>query len=151
MLAQSEYGSGKTCAFTIGSVMRVDVTIKKPQVICIVDDRYLAAHITEVYIKLTKFTDIKVSDLTETGKWEGYQIIVSCLGTLKNKCNARQPIDFSELRVVVIDEVNFLFHDDDYKKQLEGLNRTLFSKLKQKIQWILFSATYPDHVVEGVA
>ena len=84
MLVQSEYGSGKTGAFTIGSVMRVDPTIKKPQVICIVDDMYLAASITEVYTKLTKFTDIKVSDLTRTGKWEGYQIIVSCFGTLKN-------------------------------------------------------------------
>ena len=96
--------------------MRVDPTIKKPQVICIVDIRELAAQICEVYQKLTKFTDIKVSDLTETGKWEGYQIIVSCLGTLKNKCNARQPIDFSGLRVIVIDEVDFFFHDDDNKK-----------------------------------
>ena len=65
--------------------MRIDPTIKKPQIICIVDDRYLAAHITEVYTKLTKFTDIKVSDLTLTWKkWEGCQIVVSTLGTLKN-------------------------------------------------------------------
>ena len=130
--------------------MRVDPTIKKPQVICIVDDAYLAASITEVYTKLTKFTDIKVSNLTETVKWEGYQIIVSCLGTLKNKCNGRPPIDLSELRVVVIDEVDFFFRDDDNKKQLEGLNKSVFCKLKQKIQWILFSATYPEHVIEEV-
>ena len=136
---------------TIGSLMRVDVTIKKPQVICIVDDRYLAAYITEVYDKLTKFTDIKVSNLTRTGKWEGYQIIVSSFGTLKNKCNARAPIDLSELRAIVIDEVDFFFHDDELKKQLEGLNKGVFCKLKQKIQWILFSETYPEHVIEGVA
>jgi ATP-dependent RNA helicase DDX19/DBP5 len=151
VLVQSEYGSGKTGAFTIGSVMRVDPTIKKPQVICIVDIRELAAQICEVYQKLTKFTDIKILDLVATGKWEGCHIVVSTLGTLRNFCYARIPIDFSELRVVVIDEANFLFRDDDNKKQLEGLNRSVFSKLKQKIQWILFSATYPEHVFEAVA
>ena len=82
---------------------------------------------------MTKFTDIKVSDLVSSGKWEGCQIVVSTLGTLRNFCNARKPIDFSGLRVVVIDEVDFFFHDDDNKKQLEGLNKGVFSKLKQNI------------------
>ena len=58
---------------------------------------------------------------------------MSTLGTLRNFCNARKPIDFSGLRVVVIDEVDFFFHDDDNKKQLEGLNKGVFNKLKQKI------------------
>ena len=128
----------------------MDPTIKKPQVICIVDDGYLAAHITEVYTKLTIFTDIKVSDLTSSRKWEGCHIVVSTLGTLRNFCNARRPIDFSELRAIVIDEVDFFFHDDELKKQLDGLNKGVFRKLKQKIQWILFSATYPEHVIEEV-
>ncbi len=61
------------------------------------------------------------------------------------------PIDLSELRAIVIDEVDFFFHDDELKKQLDGLNKGVFRKLKQKIQWILFSATYPEHIIEGVA
>jgi hypothetical protein len=55
---------------------------------------------------------------------------VSTIGTLRNSCNARKPIDFSELRVVVIDEADFFFHDDDNKKLLEGLNKGVFIKLK---------------------
>lgn len=85
-----------------------------------------------------------------TGKWEGCHIVISTLGTLKNFCNARRPIDFTELRVIVIDEVDFFFHDHDNKTQLEGLNKGVFRKLQQKIQWILFSATYPEHVLEDV-
>ena len=55
---------------------------------------------------------------------------MSTLSTLRNSCNARRPIDFSELRVVVIDEADFFFHDDDNKMQLEGLNKGVFIKLK---------------------
>lgn len=66
MVAQSKNGSGKTGAFTVGSVMRVDPKLLKPQVLCIVHIRELAAQITDVYTKLTKFTDIKVSDLVAT-------------------------------------------------------------------------------------
>jgi hypothetical protein len=31
-------------------------------------------------------------------------------------------MDLSGLRVIVIDEVDFFYHDDDNKKQLDGLN-----------------------------
>jgi len=75
-----------------------------------------------VYSKLTKFTNIKVSDMTSSGKWEGCHIVVSTLGALRNKCNGRPPMDLSGLRVIVIDEVDFFYHDDDNKKQLDGLN-----------------------------
>jgi ATP-dependent RNA helicase DDX19/DBP5 len=42
LIAQSKNGSGKTGAFTIGSVLRVEPNILKPQVLCIVHFRELA-------------------------------------------------------------------------------------------------------------
>ncbi len=30
------------------------------------------------------------------------------------------------------------------------MNNTVFSKLKQKIQWVLFSATYPDNITNSI-
>jgi superfamily II DNA/RNA helicase len=75
---------------------------------------------------------------------------VSTLGQLKNKTSGRGAMDLSELRVVVMDEVDFFFRDNNNKKELEMMNKNVFQKLKQKFQWILFSATYPEEVVEEI-
>lgn len=66
LIAQSKNGSGKTGAFTIGSALRVDPKINKPQVIAICHIRELSAQIAEVYRKVCKFSDITVSDYTAT-------------------------------------------------------------------------------------
>lgn len=49
MIAQSKNGSGKTGAFSIGSVLRVDPKIQKPQVIVLCHIRELCQQITDVY------------------------------------------------------------------------------------------------------
>ena len=59
-------------------------------------------------------------------------------------------MDLSALRVIVIDEVDFFFKDSKNKKEIEDLTRGTFNKLKQKIQWVLFSATYPGEVIEEI-
>ncbi len=65
-----------------------------------------------MYSRLTKFTEIKVSNVTATGTWEGCQILVSTLGSLVDLTSNQNVVDFTELRVVVIDEVDFFFGDD---------------------------------------
>ena len=59
-------------------------------------------------------------------------------------------MDLSALRVIVIDEVDFFFKDSRNKKEIEDLTRGTFNKLKQKIQWVLFSATYPEEVIDEI-
>ena len=86
-----------------------------------------------MYTKLTKFTEIKVSDVAATGKWEGCQILVSTLGSFSKLTSARKGVDLTELRVVVIDEVDFFFSDNNNTKALGDLNSGVLGKLKQKI------------------
>ena len=57
-------------------------------------------------------------------------------------------MDLSALRVVVIDEVDFFFNDPRNQKEIEDLTRGTFRKLKQKIQWLMYSTTYPPEAVE---
>jgi superfamily II DNA/RNA helicase len=94
--------------------LRVEPKILKPQVLCIVHFRELAIQITDVYRKITKFTDIKVADLCEDeNKWEGHQIIVTTLGKLLGSVQARKnPIDLSNLKMVIIDEADVFFIDE---------------------------------------
>ncbi len=72
--------------------------------------------------------------MAATGKWEGCQILVSTLASFFYKLtSAHNRIDLSELRVVVIDEVDFLFGDDKSTKELEELISGVLQKLNQKI------------------
>jgi superfamily II DNA/RNA helicase len=78
--------------------------------------RELSSQIADVYSKLTEFTEIKVSDVTKTGKWEGCQILVATLAILRDRLLARNVIDLTELRIVVIDEVDFFYSDEKNSK-----------------------------------
>ena len=88
--------------------------------------------------------------MTSTGDWKGKHVVVTTIGTLKNFAGARDAMDLSALRVIVINDADFFFKDETNKKEIEDLTRGTFNKLKQKIQWVLFSATYPEEVIEEI-
>jgi len=58
VIVQSKNGTGKTGAFVVGSVLRVDETLPKTQVLVIAHTCELVLQITEVYQKLNKYTNI---------------------------------------------------------------------------------------------
>ena len=88
--------------------------------------------------------------MTSTGDWKGKHVVVTTIGTLKNFAGARDAMDLSALRVIVINDADFFFKAETNKKEIEDLTRGTFNKLKQKIQWVLFSATYPEEVIEEI-
>ena len=66
LIAQARNGAGKSGAFVIGSLLRVDPTIKKVQVICIGHTRELVNQTTEVYEKVTRLApDYKICNLLD--------------------------------------------------------------------------------------
>ena len=67
LIAQSRNGSGKTGAFSIGTTLRVDPQIQKPQILVLAHVRELSTQIADVYSKICKFTDIRVNNFTVTG------------------------------------------------------------------------------------
>ena len=113
MIAQSKNGSGKTGAFVIGSLLRLDPAVKKPQVIVFGHTRELVNQIAGVYAQAVKHApEYKVTNLVEEGaKNPKAQIIVTTLGKLKSNLQGKFKIDLSALRCVVIDEADFFFED----------------------------------------
>lgn len=68
------------------------------------------------------------------------------MGGLKNALGSRTKVlDLTHLKVVVIDEVDFFFRCEHDRKNLYDINNKHFNKLP-KLQWLLFSATYPEDV-----
>lgn len=52
--------------------------------------RELSSQIADVYEKITKFTDITVSNYTATGKVNDAHIVITTLGSLKNALTGRK-------------------------------------------------------------
>lgn len=68
-------------------------------------------------------------------------------GKLEPLLSGRSPIDLSSLKCIVIDEADVFFLDDKNFAFLEHVANHKPIKERpanNKVQWILFSATYPE-------
>jgi len=144
LIAQAKNGSGKTGAFTIGSVLRVDRKNPKTQVILIVNTRELCNQIHAVYEKICKGTGITVTNFCLETKSPG-QIVCGTHGKMEPMLKGRKPMDLSALKCIVVDEADVFFNDERNFSSLQNIanNKTIADKYaKDQVQYILFSATY---------
>lgn len=94
---------------------------------------------------MTKYTDIKVSNFTATGKSAGCHIVVSTIGKIQNAMKQRKvELDLSELRCLVIDEADFFFAKKEEVDAIRDFDSKFIQKIGRKVQYVLFSATYPE-------
>eukprot|EP00347_Sterkiella_histriomuscorum_P014676 403359974 len=149
LIAQSKNGSGKTGAFTIGSLLRVDPNIKKPQVIVLGHTRELVNQIFEVFSLATKFSDITVKNCADATTPPKEHVIITTLGKLLSFLTGRAKIDLSELKLVVVDEADSFF---DQQKSEEDVLKIWdeLKKLKHRVQKVMISATYNEDVQDKI-
>ena len=55
----------------------------------------------------------------------------------------RKPTDLSQLRCMVVDEADVFFLDDKNYETILKISNSKHLAKNEKLQWILFSATYP--------
>ena len=121
---QAMNGSGKTGAFVIPALMRVDPSIMKIQVIILAYSRELIRQIAQVIEVLASQTQIKAV-VGEKGLSEQGHILVTVPGYLKNKLQARQKIDLSAVKMIVYDEADELF--------VQQTNHETFLNMKKEL------------------
>ncbi|WWC91923.1 uncharacterized protein L201_006875 [Kwoniella dendrophila CBS 6074] len=147
LIGQSQSGTGKTAAFTLDMLSRVDPALLTPQAICLAPSRELARQIQEVVDKIGQFTEIK-THLAVPGSWSRNQridkhILIGTPGTLVDMLSRGTRIfDPKQIRVFVLDEADEMI-------ALQGLgDQTVRIKkmLPVGVQNVLFSATFPDEV-----
>ena len=151
VLAQAQSGTGKTGTFVIGSLARMDVTVKKPQVLVLVHVRELAQQIEKVAKALGSFMNLQVlcavggnpirDDIRQLEG--GAQFIVGTPGRVFDLVN-RNVLDRSEIRVLIMDEADQMLEDLFYKQVMCILEKGF----PEKTRVALFSATMPEQVVE---
>ena len=144
---QAVNGSGKTGAFVVPSLMRVDTSINKPQVIILANTRELIRQTLEVMKVLGSETNIKLA-LGEAGQVDlTSHILITVPGYLKNKLVARKiDLDLSELKCIVYDEADELFVQHTNHDCFEVLKKHL-KKIDKNPQHCLYSATYNNDIV----
>ena len=152
LIAQAKNGAGKSGAFIVGSLLRIDPSIQKPQVVVAAHSRELVQQLADVCSRiLAHAPSYKMCNLANDKPNNSAHIFFTTLGTLKNNLDGRsKSIDLSQLRVFVLDEADVFFKEKSNHHDLEKIHN-IFQALKQNIQYIFFSATYEEDVSQEIA
>ncbi|KAF8632245.1 hypothetical protein AX15_001994 [Amanita polypyramis BW_CC] len=148
MVGQSQSGTGKTAAFVLTMLSRVDYSVNKPQALCLAPSRELARQIMSVVVAMGKFTNVQTEyaikdNLPRNVTKVTAHIIVGTPGTMLDLIR-RKVLDVSEIKVFVLDEADNMLDQDGLSDQTLRVKNML--PRGRPVQILLFSATFPDHV-----
>ena len=151
MIGQAQTGTGKTAAFGIPLLEKMDPESRKTQAMVLCPTRELAIQVAEEIRRLAKYmSGIKV--LPVYGGQEivkqirslkgGVQIIVGTPGRVMDHMR-RKTIRTDEIRTVVLDEADEMLN----MGFLEDME-TILSALPEERQTVMFSATMPQAIAD---
>ncbi|PSS20663.1 hypothetical protein M430DRAFT_66332 [Amorphotheca resinae ATCC 22711] len=148
MIAQSQSGTGKTAAFVITILSRLDYTKpKSPQALCLAPSRELARQIEGVIRSIGQFVDgltiqAAVPGAVERNAKVESMVVVGTPGTVLDLIKRRQ-FDTSEMKVLCLDEADNMLDQQGLGEQCLRVKNAL----RNVEQILLFSATFPDAVM----
>ncbi|MCI9163866.1 MAG: DEAD/DEAH box helicase [Lachnospiraceae bacterium] len=151
MIGQAQTGTGKTAAFGIPLLQKVDARSKKLQAMVLCPTRELAIQVAEEIRSLAKYMNgIKVlpvyggQDIVRQIRSlkDGAQVIIGTPGRVMDHMR-RHTVKPDQVRTVVMDEADEMLN----MGFLEDME-TILSQLPQERQTILFSATMPDAIMK---
>lgn len=151
VVGQAQTGTGKTAAYTIPMLMKINPQIKKPQAIVLCPTRELAVQVAEEIRKLAKYmSDIKVfpvyggQEIVRQIKSlkTGVQIIVGTPGRVMDHMR-RKTVKFDNINMVILDEADEML-DMGFREDME----TILTDTPQDRQTVMFSATMPKAIMD---
>ena len=151
IIGQAQTGTGKTAAFAIPMIQRINSQVRKPQGIILCPTRELAMQAAEEIRKLTKYMHgIKVlpvyggQDINRQIKAlsQGVQIIVGTPGRVMDHLR-RHTIKTSEVKMIVLDEADEMLNMG-FREDME----TILKEMPEEHQMALFSATMPQAILD---
>lgn len=136
---QSKSGTGKTIAFTIGTLQLAEKG-KPQQVIILSPTRELSTQVGKVVERIAEFLEMKVcyalGDFSEDSITA--EVIVGCPGKIISLLNSKV-IDSASIKMVIFDEADELISNQAFSAQTLKLLRSF-----EKAQKVFFSATYSE-------
>ena len=143
VIGQAQTGTGKTAAYSIPMLQKINPDVKKPQAIVLCPTRELAVQVAEEIRKLAKYmSDIKV--LPVYGGQEivrqikslksGVQIIVGTPGRVMDHMR-RKTVKFDSVSMVILDDADEMLWDSvmiwkQFLQRHQRKDRQFFSQLQ---------------------
>lgn len=145
MIGQSQSGTGKTAAFSLTMLSRVDVNDPNTQCICLSPTRELARQTLEVITTMGKFTKVTtqlaVPQAMERNQGTHAHIVVGTPGTVLDLMR-KNLMSTSKVKVFVLDEADNMLDGQGLAAQCIRVKKAL----PTSCQLVLFSATFPSEV-----
>ena len=150
LIAQAQSGTGKTGAFLIGALQKIDESKKETQILVLVPTHELVHQIYEVAVELSKYLDVTIMEVvggTNVGECQRElskfpQIIIGTPGRVLDMINKRY-LFTSNITTVIFDEAD--------ETLSYGFKLTIYNIIKTiptSSQICLFSATIPEEIME---
>ena len=151
MIGQAQTGTGKTAAFGIPLLQKVDPKVKKLQAIILLPTRELAIQVAEEMRRLAKFMHgTKVlpiyggQDIVKQIRSlkDGTQVVVGTPGRVMDHMR-RHTLKMEHVNMVVLDEADEMLNMG-FREDIE----TILQGIPSEHQTALFSATMPKPILE---
>jgi ATP-dependent RNA helicase DeaD len=149
IVGESQTGSGKTAAFAIPAIERVDVALRAPQVLIVCPTRELTMQVAEEVAKLALFKrgvrelpiyGGQAYDRQLRGLRDGAQIIIGTPGRVIDHLE-RGTLRLDQVRMVVLDEADRML-DMGFRDDIESILKSA----PPARQTVFFSATLPPPI-----
>jgi ATP-dependent RNA helicase DeaD len=151
VVGQSQTGSGKTAAFALPAIEKVDVRLRAPQVLILCPTRELAVQVAEEVAKLAAFKkgvrEIPIYggqsyDRQLRGLRDGAQIIIGTPGRVMDHLD-RRTLKLDQVKMIILDEADRML-DMGFLDDI----RTVLKQAPSERQTVFFSATLPRPIQE---
>ena len=151
IVGQAQTGTGKTAAFGIPLLQKIDPKVKKLQAVALCPTRELAIQVADEIRRLGKYMHgVKVlpiyggQDIVKQIRSlkDGTQIIIGTPGRVMDHMR-RKTVKFDFVHTVVMDEADEMLN----MGFLEDME-TILSQLPEERQTVMFSATMPPAIME---
>ncbi len=151
IVGQAQTGTGKTAAFGIPMLQKIDPKVKKLQAVALCPTRELAIQVADEIRRLAKYMHgVKVlpiyggQDIVKQIRSlkDGTQIIIGTPGRVMDHMR-RKTVKFENVHTVVMDEADEMLN----MGFLEDME-TILSQLPDERQTVMFSATMPPAIME---
>ncbi|KAJ1954991.1 DEAD-domain-containing protein [Linderina pennispora] len=145
MIGQSQSGTGKTAAFVLTMLSRVDYDLNQPQALCLAPSRELARQIMDVIQQMGKYTPMKavfaIKDSVGKGETIDAHIVVGTPGTVSDLLRKRS-LSLRSMKLFVLDEADNMLDQQGLGDQ----SLRVKNSIPKDCQVVLFSATFPEKV-----
>jgi len=151
LLAQAQSGTGKTGAYSIGSLERIDPLVKGVQVLCLVPTRELGEQVNAVASTLGEKMGIKAyaamgktpvrDDMRALSR--GIQFLIGTPGRIYDLMS-RRAFTTENIKIIVVDEADQML-EDRFREQLQHI---LDIGFPATTRCAFFSATLSEDVKE---